>query len=109
MSMTFFSLKEVNAYKAGWYEEHPDDELDDTEVESILEEEERERMIQLLVKDDKERIEREREESPPYVPLIDFLLLEGFTGYSNESDINLRDEITARGLQDQVWGDWYEY
>lgn len=107
--MTFFTEKQVEEYKAGWYEEHPDDELDDGEVESILEEEERERMIQLLVKDDKARIERESEESPPYVPLIDFLLLEGFTGYTHETHTNLSDEIVARGLQDQVWGDWYEY
>ena len=114
--MTFFNEKQVEEYKAGWAETHPneDDALDDADVVSILQEEERGRMIELLVKDDKARIEREAIEmggckGSPIVPLIDFLLLDGFTGYSNESDINLRDEIVARGLQEQVWGDWYEY
>jgi hypothetical protein len=102
--MTFFTEKQVEEYKAGWYEEHPDDELDDAEVESILEEEERERMIQLLVKDDLETDAEIGEKQ--YFELI---LRDGFTGYDHESDINLRDEIEVRDLKDKVWGDWYEY
>lgn len=102
---TFFTDKQVDDYIAGWRETHPEpeDELDRGEVESILEEEERERMIQLLVKDDLEVDARGGGD------LFTMVLRDGFTGYNHESDINLRDEILERGLEDMVWGDWYEY
>jgi hypothetical protein len=101
--MTFFTEKQVEEYKAGWAETHPDDELDDGEVVSILQEEERERMVQLLVRCD---LKAEANGSEFFA----MILRDGFTGYDHESDVNLRDEIKARGLQAKVWEEgWYEY
>lgn len=98
----FFNDTQVEEYKAGWRETHEDDELDDDEVRSILEEEERDRMIELLIRKD---IESEAEGSD----LFEMILHEGFTGYGHYSDVDLRHEVKERGLQGEVWGDWYEY
>ena len=99
---TFFTEKQIKEYKAGWYETHPEDELNDDEVESILEEEERERIIQLLMKDDLDT------NITTGGDLFGMILREGFEGYNNISDIDLHDEVLVRGLKNKVWGDWYE-
>lgn len=103
--MSFFTEKQVEEYISGWRETHPDpeDELNIDEVESILEEEERERMIRLLVEDDLNT------DIIGGGDLFTMVLRSGFTGYDNESDIDLRDEIVTRGLKDKVWGGKYEY
>lgn len=99
----FFTDKQVEEYKAGWRETHEDDDLEDDDVRSILEEEERERMIELLVRKD---IESDAE---GVSDLFGMILHEGFTGYRHYSDVDLRHEVKERGLESEVWGDWYEY
>ena len=88
--MTFYTQQCINSYRAGWEEEHPDEEpLDDATVISCLKDE-HEMLVERLIRDDFDYMPRE------YLKTI---LREGFEGYENMTCTELWQEFEDRGLE----------
>ena len=90
-----YTNEEINEYRAGWLETHPDEVLDDYTVISCLEDEEREQLIEALIADDKATIAA-LINSDSY---LDSILRNGHDGYEHMTTIDLRDEVKTRGLK----------
>ncbi|MEY4411760.1 MAG: hypothetical protein RL560_19 [Actinomycetota bacterium] len=86
--MSFYTQQCINSYRAGWMEEHPDEEpLDDATVISCLRDE-HEMLVERLIKDDLRH-------GHYYLAII---LREGFEGYENMDVSRLWQEVEERGL-----------
>ena len=85
--MSFYTQQCINSYRAGWMEEHPDEELDDATVISCLRDE-HEMLLERLIKDDLRH-------GHAYLAKI---LREGFEGYENMNVSQLWEEVEERGL-----------
>lgn len=89
--MTFYTQQCINSYRAGWEEEHPDEEpLDDATVISCLRDE-RESIIEKLVDNDLRAVDKGSD-------LLTQVLLWGFEGYQNLTNTELWEEMSERGL-----------
>ena len=77
---------DIMQYRAGFLEEHPDEEIDDATVMSCLQDEQ-DSLIEKLIADDMRD------------PLhIADLLANGFDGYKSLSNAELWEEFNLRGL-----------
>jgi len=88
--MSFYTQQCINSYRAGWMEEHPDEELDDATVISCLNDE-HEALIDKLIADDFKKCDASE--------LLERALRHGFAGYSGATVTELWEEMSERGLE----------
>ena len=77
---------DIMQYRAGFLEEHPNEEIDDATVMSCLQDEQ-DQLIEKLIADDLQNPE-----------FIAHYLAEGCDGYKNASVAELWEELNLRGL-----------
>lgn len=86
-----YTNEEINEYRAGWLETHPDEVLDDATVVNCLNDE-RAAIIEALITAD---IEMEDNGSG----LFRNILAWGFDGYEKLTHTELWNELNERGLE----------
>ena len=86
-----YTIEEINEYRAGWLETHPDEVLDDATVVDCLNDE-RQDMIETLILAD---IARDEDGSG----LFRHILAWGFDGYEKLTHTELWNELNERGLE----------
>lgn len=90
--MSFYTQSDINNYRAGWLETHPDEVLDDETVIDCLRDE-HSALIKALITDD---ITETPENNP--IQLLKFILGVGCTGYNERTVGELWEEMNERGL-----------
>lgn len=87
--MSFYTQSDINSYRAGWLETHPDEVLDDDTIIDCLKDE-HSALIEALITDDFENTDT--------TELLDLILRNGHAGYNELTVGELWDEMNERGL-----------